>query len=189
MKGAYKSLWQQNQDTDVLCEVICHKEKSIMNNNKLIQNIISQLLDIQERENWLDENFKKKIEGIREDKVFERPLPELHSIAELISHVLVWRVESIRKIKDMGANLTMDSPDNWRTNEQLKEVGWLNLKNEFYQSTYMLIEILEDKDDTFLKKKYRDGYSFKYLIEGLIHHDLYHLGQLGITVKYLNLKD
>ena len=122
------------------------------------------------------------------DKVFERPLPELHSVAELISPVLVWRIESIRKLKDLDANLTVDSPENWRTNEQLKEIGWLNLQKEFYQSIYTLIEMLSDKDDTFLENKYRDGYSFKYLIEGLIHHDLYHLGQLGITIKFLNLQ-
>lgn len=160
-----------------------------MNNNRHIQNIISQLLDLQEQENWLDENFKKKIDHIREEKVFERPLPDLHSIAELISHVLVWRIECICKLRDMDAHLTIDSPENWKTNEQLKAIGWLNLKNEFYQSTYTLIEILSDKDDSFLEKTYRGEYSFKYLTEGLIHHDLYHLGQLGITVKFLNLKD
>ncbi|WP_353127670.1 DinB family protein [Parapedobacter pyrenivorans] len=156
-------------------------------NNKLIQNIIAQLLDVQEKENWLDENFKKKMESVGEDKVFQRPLPALHSIAELISHVLVWRIESIRKLEGMDANLTVDSPENWRTNDQLKEIGWPNLQKEFYQSIYTLIELLSDKDDTFLEKNYRDEYSFKYLIEGLIHHDLYHLGQLGITIKFLNL--
>ncbi|MFC7523098.1 DinB family protein [Parapedobacter sp. GCM10030251] len=156
-------------------------------NDKLIQNIISQLLDIQEKENWLDENFKKKIGSVGADNVFERPLPELHSVAELISHVLVWRLESIRKLKGLDANLTVDSPENWRTNDQLKEMGWVNLQTEFYKSTYTLIELLSDKDDSFLEKKYRDGYSFKYLIEGLIHHDLYHLGQLGITIKFLKL--
>jgi len=44
-------------------------------NDKLIQNIISQLLDIQEKENWLDENFKRKLGGVGADKAFERPLP------------------------------------------------------------------------------------------------------------------
>jgi len=101
---------------------------------------------------------------------------------------LVWRIESIRKLKGLDANLTVDSPENWRTNDQLEAIGWLNLQKEFYQSIYTLIEMLSDKDDTFLENKYRDGYSFKYLIEGLIHHDLYHLGQLGITIKFLNLQ-
>lgn len=162
--------------------------KNSATNDKLIQNIISQLLDIQEKENWLDENFKRKLGSVEAEKAFERPLPELHSVAELISHVLVWRIESIRKLKGLDANLTVDSPENWRTNDQLKAIGWLNLQKEFYQSIYTLIEMLSDKEDTFLENKYRDGYSFKYLIEGLIHHDLYHLGQLGITIKFLNLQ-
>ncbi|MBD1422663.1 hypothetical protein [Sphingobacterium chuzhouense] len=55
----------------------------------MIQNIISQLQDLQWQENWLDENFVKKLGSVAEDKVFKRPLPELHSGAELISHVLV----------------------------------------------------------------------------------------------------
>lgn len=155
--------------------------------NTLIQNIILQLQDVQERENWLDENFKNKLGSVTEDKVFKKPLPELHSVAELISHILVWRIETIRKLKNMDAKLTVDSPENWRTNDQLMEIGWTNLKNDFFQSVYTLIEILEDKDDTFLSERYRNNYSFKYLIEGLIHHDLYHLGQLGITIKFLGL--
>lgn len=154
----------------------------------LIQNTILQLQDVQDQENWLDENFEKKIGSVEDDEVFKRPLPELHSVAELISHVLVWRIETIRKLKNMDSKLTVDSPENWRTNDELKEIGWKNLKNKFFQSLHTLIEILEGKDDTFLDKRYRNKDSFKYLIEGLIHHDLYHLGQLGIIIKFLRLQ-
>src|SRR5690606_13343527 len=156
--------------------------------NTLIQNIILQLQDVQEQENWLDENFKNKIGCVTDDKVFNRPLPELHSVAELISHVLVWRIETMRKLKNMDAKLTVDSPENWRTNDELMAIGWTNLKDDFFQSLYTLIDILADKDDTFLSERYRNDYSFKYLIEGLIHHDLYHLGQLGIIIKFLGLE-
>ncbi len=154
----------------------------------MIQNIILQLQDLQGQENWLDENFEKKIGGVAEDKVFKRPLPELHSVAELISHVLIWRLETIRKLKNLDAKLTINSPENWRTNDELMKVGWQNLKNDFFQSLYTLTEILEENDDTFLDQHYRNNESFKYLIEGLIHHDLYHLGQLGITIKFLRLE-
>lgn len=157
--------------------------------NKLIQNIIRQLQDVQDQENWLDENFKNKIDKIPEEQAFKRPVPELHSVAELISHLLVWRKESIRKLKGEAAKLTMDSPENRQTNDELKKMGWSKLKSEFYESQEELIRLIENKPDGFLEKTYWDGYKFKYLIEGLIHHDLYHLGQLGITIKFLNLKN
>lgn len=125
--------------------------------NKLIKNFVQQLKDIQDEENWLDENFKNKIDKISEEQAFTRPIPEIHSVAELVSHILVWRKESIRKLKGMKKNLTIDSPENWQTND-------------------------------YLDNEYLDGYSFKYLIEGLVHHDLYHLGQIGVTIKLLNTK-
>ncbi len=156
--------------------------------NKLIKNITQQLLDVQEQENWLDENFKKKIDKITEEQAFQRPLPELHSVAELISHLLVWRKESIRKLNGQDAKLTMESSDNWRKNEELEKIGWNKLKSDFYESQEELIRLIEHESDEYLESKYLDGYKFKYLIEGLIHHDLYHLGQIGITIKFLNLK-
>jgi hypothetical protein len=154
--------------------------------NKLIKNIVGQFKDIQEQELWLDENFKKKIDSLSEELAFERPLTDLHSVAELISHILVWRKESILKLKGLKSTLTMESPENWLTNEVLEKKGWENLKSEFYQSQKDIIELIENKTDEYLEKEYTDGFKFKYLLEGLIHHDLYHLGQIGIVIKLLN---
>lgn len=154
--------------------------------NRLIKNIVGQFRDIQEQELWLDENFKKKIGNLPEKLAFERPLPELHSVAELISHILVWRKESILKLKGLSSMLTMESPKNWLTNEALQKKGWEKLKSEFYQSQEDIIELIENETDEYLEREYTDGFKFKYLLEGLIHHDLYHLGQIGIVIKFLN---
>lgn len=50
------------------------------------------------------------------------------------------------------------------------------------------MELIENEPDDFLEREYVDGYKFKYLLEGLIHHDLYHLGQIGIVIKFLYTK-
>lgn len=154
--------------------------------NKLITNLVQQIANIQDQEIWLDENFKKKIDEISEDQAFFRPLPELHSVAELISHLLVWRKECILRINGKTGKLTMDSPENWKTNRELKTTGWNKLKADFYKSTEEIIKLIKNQPDQYLNNEYKKGYKFKYLIEGLIHHDLYHLGQIGITIKFLN---
>jgi uncharacterized damage-inducible protein DinB len=158
-------------------------------NNKLIQNIVQQLNDVMDQENWLDENFQKKIGELTEEQAFQRPLPELHSVAEIISHLLVWREESIRKLQGKEAKLGMDSRENWRSNEELKAIGWDRLKKDFFQSQQELIQWIENEPDEYLENVYLGGYKFKYLIEGLIHHDLYHLGQVGIIIKFLKLRN
>jgi hypothetical protein len=81
----------------------------------------------------------------------------------------------------------MNSPDDWKNNIELEAYGWTNLKEAFYNSRFELIHLLEDRDDAYLETKFLDAeYNFHYLIEGIIQHDLYHLGQIGITIKLLN---
>ncbi len=156
--------------------------------NILIKNIIAQFQDIQEQELWLDENFKKKMDHLPEDLAFKRPFPELHSVAEIISHIYVWRKETILKLNGKSSHLTIESAENWLTNDRLERKGWETLKSEFYNSQKEIIELIEKETDDYLEKECTDGYKFKYLLEGLIHHDLYHLGQIGIVTKFLGMK-
>lgn len=153
----------------------------------LIKSIVWQLQDNLDGSNWLDESFMKKIGGINEKLVFHRPIPEVHSIAELVGHIIIWRTESMKKLRGIKSSLTMESPENWRTNEELREIGWQKLKSDLFSSQIDLINLIENKTDDFLEEnQYAPGYSFHYITEGLIHHDIYHLGQIGITIKLLN---
>ena len=81
----------------------------------------------------------------------------------------------------------MNSPGDWKDNSELREIGWVILKNTLYKSRSELIDLIVARDDDYLQTKFLDtNYNFHYLIEGIIHHDLYHLGQIGITIKLLN---
>ena len=118
-------------------------------------------------------------------------MEDIHSVAELISHLTFWRKEAIETIKTGKGTATEESKGNWKTNEELATIGWHGVKQAYNNSLIELIELLQDKDDMFLIEKYDDidfgGKSdYAYLLNGMLHHDLYHLGQLGITIKFLN---
>lgn len=153
--------------------------------NHRIESLVRQWQEVQEGPNWVDENFKKKLDTLSEDQAFQRPIADVHSVAELLSHLLVWRREAIQRLNGMDRQLWMNSPENWRTNDELKAIGWESLKADFYKSQQELIALVGRQADRYLENIYSDGYPYWYLIEGLIHHDFYHLGQLGITVKLL----
>jgi hypothetical protein len=80
----------------------------------------------------------------------------------------------------------MNSPADWKSNDALRSIGWTNLKNDLYSSRVELINLIANRDDEYLETKFQDtDYNYHYLIEGIIQHDLYHLGQIGITIKLL----
>lgn len=154
----------------------------------IIKNIIRQLNEIQDGSLWFDQCFKEKVDKLPDAEAFTRPIPLVHSVAEHISHILEWRKECLLRFKGQQTDL-MNSADDWKSDIELKKIGWRNLKNLFYESTVTLINTLQNKDDTYLDTKFLDtDYNFHYLIEGIIQHDLYHLGQIGITIKLLNQK-
>jgi len=154
----------------------------------LIKNLIRQLNEIQDGSLWFDQCFKEKIVTLSDAEALTRPIPQVHSVAEHISHIVAWRKECLLRFKGQRTDL-MNSADDWQDNIRLSKTGWSNLKNVFYESTVTLIHALENQDDNYLETRFADtDYNFHYLIEGIIQHDLYHLGQIGITIKLLNSK-
>lgn len=157
----------------------------------VIKNIIQQLDEVQNGRLWIGSTFKSKLNDVNEKLFFTRPIKDLHSIAEIISHLTLWRKETILKIRTGKGSKTDDCEENWLTNDKLEPLGWQHLKSEYDKSLIELIDLLNSKDDDFLDEEYYDAdfkadYKYSFVIKGMLHHDIYHLGQIGIIIKYLN---
>jgi uncharacterized damage-inducible protein DinB len=153
--------------------------------NALINTFIRKLREIEEGSPWFDQSFKDKLKNITDSIAFTRPMHAVHSVAEHVSHMLEWRKECIQRFNGRKYEL-MHSPEDWKDNTELKKIGWHNLKEALYASTISMIKLIEGKNDSYLDNNFQDtGYNYKYLIEGIIHHDIYHLGQIGVTLKLL----
>jgi hypothetical protein len=68
-----------------------------------------------------------------------------------------------------------------------KTHSWKKGLAEFKAIHKKIITLLEKKDDLFLKEKvdYRK-YNFRFLLNGLIQHNIYHLGQVAYVKKLLS---
>jgi uncharacterized damage-inducible protein DinB len=147
---------------------------------------------IQKGNNWIGTNFETMISPLSETELFYQPR-NIHSAAEIISHLTIWRQETILKIRTGEGSITDDDPTNWKTNTELKEMGKHRILQAYNASLGELINQLKDKSDDFLEETYYDTdfkgyYPYAFLLNGMLQHDLYHLGQLGLVIKLLNLK-
>jgi hypothetical protein len=64
--------------------------------------------------------------------------------------------------------------------------------DDYDKSLSEILSFLEGKSDEFLHKTYFDGdfngeYTYAWLLQGMLHHDIYHLAQIGYIVKFLRL--
>jgi len=154
-------------------------------NNTTIHNLTRQLAGTMDGEPWIDETFSKKLSGLTEDEAFTRPYPEVHSVAELVSHILEWRYSNLSILKGGSRTITMDSLSNWKDNDTLRKEGWTTLKEKFYKSQQDIIALLQAQDDDYLLQVDKEQHNYLYYVEGLIHHDMYHMGQIGLVIKML----
>lgn len=161
--------------------------------NSKISYLIEQLNDIQQGYNWIGSSFDKKLETISDKQVFIRPREGILSIAEHISHLTLWREETILKIKTGKWSKTDACEENFLSLEKLKQKGWNNILTTYKNSLIEIIQLLKHKNDDFLDMEYYDtdfkgNYTYNFLLKGMLHHDIYHLGQIGITIKFLKKK-
>jgi uncharacterized damage-inducible protein DinB len=96
----------------------------------LIKNIIRQLTEIQEGSLWFDQCLKEKTGALTDEEAFARPIPQVHSVAEHVSHILEWRKECLLRFTGQRTDL-MNSPDDWKDNAVLQKTGWTELKKTF----------------------------------------------------------
>lgn len=162
--------------------------------NSIINHIVEQFTEIHTGKPWIGSSYESKLKEIDPESAFVRPFEDLHSVAEILSHLTFWREEAILKIKTGSGSKTDDCEENWLPVESLRAKGWDRIKSEHEQSLSELLDLLRDEDDDFLLQGYYDTdfkgrFNYSFLINGMLHHDLYHLGQLGTIIRRLSGKD
>lgn len=150
-----------------------------------VDNYIRQFEEIYDGPTWLGESFIDKLGPLSEAQAFEKPLPYIHSVAEVVSHVLEWRKEVLYRLQTHTRSLEMHDPLDWRDPDELKQLGWPQLKEELDEIQQSLLAFLRQKNEDWLNVGFPNEAPLTNgtLIEGLIHHDIYHLGQIGLIIR------
>ena len=157
--------------------------------NRELKNYIKQIEELYDGDNWTDENFIKKISSINEETAFLQPQGGKHSVSEVLWHCIFWRRVILKRMNgDWGYGEEFQEEQNFLSLDVLKERGWQNIVADFAEINNMLIDFLKSRTDNFLEEVYPNGYSNRYMIEGIISHDYYHLGQIGFIISLLDSK-
>jgi uncharacterized damage-inducible protein DinB len=141
---------------------------------------IAQFAAMYDGQPWYGDSICQVLKSISPAKSYRQPTQGAHSIAQLVSHMVYWRLALIKRLEgDTDYKPSMKSEDNWKSYVQLKKMGWKNLKKSLEESQTKLLSLLSKQKDNLLKKKYSEKATFFDLINGILQHDLYHTGQIA----------
>ena len=155
--------------------------------NKEVQSIIRRIENVNSGEPWFGRAVFVILEEVDAKKVAIKPNGTEHSIMELLYHMITWADFTLKRIEknnkmDMAAFEKMD----WRElNPKLH--SWKKALAEFKAINKKIIALLDKKDDDFLLEivDYRK-YNYRFLLNGMIEHSIYHLGQVAYLNKMLS---
>lgn len=168
-------------------EQVAHYECRDVSVNR-VQAFIRQLQCVWGGGSWQGENWRDKLADVTNENAFIQPVVTMHSIAEIVWHCLYWRTVVIRRLEgDHDFRTRTVTQLNFQSCDILQSMGWSELFEQFKDTQRRLIELLSKRRDDFLDEAYEPGHSYSHLMEGIIHHDLYHLGQVGLVRKWLTL--
>ncbi len=147
-----------------------------------IQKTIDELKSIHDGEAWHGPSLKNILSGVTTTQAAARPLPEAHSIWELVLHIAAWEKVWLRRLAGQPVNEPEegDFPPVPEVSEEAwqRTVAWLD------ETHRQLIETIAGLTSERLRETViGEDYKVEYLLRGIVRHHVYHAGQIALLKK------
>ena len=132
---------------------------------------------------WIEINLRGTLEGITATMAAQK-VGSLNTIWQIVNHVISWRETLLKRVQ----NENIPSPENnfIETITDVSAKAWEETMNRLQASQDKLLSYLSERKDTDLDENpLRGQYSRYELIEGILQHDVYHLGQVVLIKKLI----
>jgi uncharacterized damage-inducible protein DinB len=154
--------------------------------NREIQSIISKLEDVLVGDPWFGRPVYALLREIDPATVYRKPNGKGHSLIELLYHTLNWVSFCLQAVENKpGADMHYFEERDWISIDpgmHTWEKGFAELKETHRQ----LIVLLQTKEDALLNETVPGRrYNYRVMLNGLIDHNIYHLGQIAYVKKFL----
>jgi uncharacterized damage-inducible protein DinB len=135
-----------------------------------------------EGDSWHGPNLVRTLAGIDYKQAMERPLGERHTIWELTDHITFWMEEVWKRLKDHG-KLNPDKKKDW-PEMGASEEDWTQSVKRLEAAVNLTLDELTNWRNNDMKQMVPEtNFTFKQMLHGVVHHNLYHAGQINLLKK------
>lgn len=154
--------------------------------NTEILKIAEQLKEAYEGEPWFGKSAARLLADTTTAEAFEKPAGQ-HSILELVWHMVNWKRFAINRLrKDTDAGVQIFEEQDWLQLDHADKRLWQQGLDMYQQAHNELVEVVQQQTDDLLPQQVPERvYKYQALLHGILHHDVYHLGQIAYVQKLL----
>jgi len=131
---------------------------------------------------WHGPSLLELLSGVDAATAAAKPLPNVHSIWELVLHITVWDRSAIVRL---GGEVSQPTGDlNFPPVGTVTRSAWLEAVSEAKRTHNELVKVVGKLSDAQLRERCPGKrYDYYHLLHGVVQHELYHAGQIAILKK------
>ena len=134
-------------------------------------------------EPWYGESVLTILEGISSEQAM-KPVGG-RRIYTLLLHMLAWRTYLLRQLQgETDYDIETNSVVDWPTYQNEGAAFWPRAVTSLKESQQHILTLLRSfSEEQLMETVPRRIFSFAFLVNGVIQHDVYHLGQIALLKK------
>ncbi len=152
------------------------------------ERIADQLKRAFEGEAWHGPSLLEILKDVTAGQAAARPIPDGHSIWEIVLHIVAWESACRRRLA--GDRAEPSDEEDWPAVKDTGEDAWQATKVNLEEGHQQLRQAIARLDESQLDEPILPGKSSVYVtVQGTVQHDLYHAGQIAILKKTFSGKE
>lgn len=152
--------------------------------NAEIKSLVNRIETVHNGEPWFGRPVFALLDDIDPASAYHCPGGVPHSAAELLYHMITWAEFTLKRIEeDPEYDPALMEELDWRPLNP-KVHTWKKGLAAYKSVLKKIITRLAKKEDAFLDEKVNfRKYNFRFLVNGMIEHTIYHSGQIAFLAK------
>jgi uncharacterized damage-inducible protein DinB len=144
--------------------------------------ILDQLKAAFDGEAWHGPALMEILEGVDATTAAAHPIPEVHSIWELVLHLATWERVIARRIE--GEALMPSDEENFPQVHQANDPGWRDAIQNLRLTHITLMQLVSSMKGSRLNDRVPGkDYDLRFMLTGAVQHAAYHGGQIALLKK------
>jgi DinB superfamily len=136
---------------------------------------------------WCGPSAREALDGVTAEMAAQHPIPDAHSMWELVRHLTVWANAAQRRLSGEIVEPTPDEDYPALTGAEVA-VDWRRDREAFFAAQEALAHAIEILGDAALDTELSTDYTIYVTVHGQAQHILYHAGQIVLLKRALTAR-